>query len=210
MEEVLLRFSHIGEGIYKELNGKDFCKSMEVTRSWNYFIRDQRVLQRAYKVHKAIGIQRIHKMIQTLTKEISRYERSVQKTVPFHLAAERGYFAGCQQIMENSNDKNPKDRTGYTPLHKAAENGHLSVCQLILENVDDKNPKNWYGETPFHCAALKGHLPVCQLIVDNVDDKNPKNNFGQTPLQLATIHDHQGIKTLIDFQWDIQLTSGFL
>ena len=68
MEEVLLRFPHIGEGIFKKLNGKDFFKSMEVSRSWNHFISNQRVLQKAYKNHKAI-----QERIQSLTEEIKKW-----------------------------------------------------------------------------------------------------------------------------------------
>ena len=225
MEEVLSRFPHIGEDIFKELGGKDFFKSMEVSRSWNFFIKNQKVLQNAYKTHKA-NKKRVQEKIQILTKEIRWYGR---KKTPFHLAAERGYLAVCQQIMETTvdknpedwvaqtplhkaaenghfsvcqeimeyaNDKNPKDCNGFTPFHKAAENGHSSVCQLILENVDDKNPKSNSGWTPLHLAAQNGHLSVCQLIVENVDDKNPKSNNGWTPLDLAETH--VGIKKLIE------------
>ena len=60
MEETLLRFPHIGDAIFKELNDNDFCKSMEVNRSWNSFINKRRVLQKAYK-------KRIQHKIQTLT-----------------------------------------------------------------------------------------------------------------------------------------------
>ena len=150
MEEILSRFQHIGEDIFKELNGKDFCKSMEVSRSWNHFIRIERLLQTAYKSHKAYK-KRIQEKIQDLTKEIENdpYSRHM-KTTPFHHAAKRGDFPVCQQIMEYVVEKSPKDTYGDTPLHLAAENGHLSVCQLIVENVDDKNPKNNYGRTPFN------------------------------------------------------------
>ena len=49
MEEILFRFPLIGDNIFKELKGRDFCKSMEVSRSWNYFINNERILQKAYK-----------------------------------------------------------------------------------------------------------------------------------------------------------------
>ena len=117
-----------------ELNSKDFCKSKEVTRTWNYFINTERAMQKAYKI-------RIQEKIQTLTEEIHPYEL-MNKTTPFHLAAKRGYLPVCQQIMDNSDYKNPKDNYGVTPLHLAAKNGHLSICQFIVEKVDDKHPKN--------------------------------------------------------------------
>ena len=49
MEEIISRFPHIGEDIFKELNSKDFCKSKKICRSWNDFITNQRVLQRDNK-----------------------------------------------------------------------------------------------------------------------------------------------------------------
>ena len=153
MEEVLSRFPHIGEDIFKELYGKDFLKSMEVSRSWNYFIRNERVLQKAYKAHKA-NKKRIQKKIQTLTKEISWYEKKYQKKTPFHLAAKYGDLSMCRDIIEYTDDNNPKDRDGLTPLHIAAQNGHLSICQLIVENVDDRNPKMNDGDTPFHLSLI--------------------------------------------------------
>ena len=165
MEEILLRFPNIGDNIFKELDCKDFCKSKEVGRSWKYFINNERALQKSYKNH-------IKNKIQSLTEELRQNNNNWGNQTPFHLAAERGYLPVCRQIMENIDEKNPKDRFGYTPLHKAAGNGHLSVCQLIVENVDDKNPKDDNGETPLHEASKNGHLSVCQQIVEYIDDKN--------------------------------------
>ena len=92
MEEVLSRFPHIGEAFFKKLNGKDFFKSMAVTRSWNYFIRNQRLLQRAYKNHKAIQDR-----IQTLTEEIENRGFRQLMITPFHLAAEK---SDCDWLLK--------------------------------------------------------------------------------------------------------------
>ena len=162
MEEILLRFSHIGQAIFKELNGKDFCKSKEVNRSWYHFINNERSLQTAYKY-------RIQEKIDILTGECTRFS----KQTPFHLAAERGYLSICQEIMENTDDRNPKDYFQFTPLHLAARNGHLAVCQLIFDNTKDSG-----GWNLLHWAAENGHLSICELVVENVDDKNPKDIGG--------------------------------
>ena len=191
MEEVLLRFSHIGHAIFKELNGKDFCISREVGRSWYHFIKSERALKKAYK-------KRIQGKVQTLNQEIhGNYYLQWKKTEPFHLSAERGYLPVCQQIIDNVDEKNPKDFYEKTPFHFAAENGHLSVCQLILENVDDKNPRDYNGKTPFHFAAENGHFEICQLIIANVDDKNPKDDWKITPLHNAAESGHFEICQLI-------------
>ena len=62
MEEILLRFSHIGRAVFIELNGKDFGKSREVNRDWYHFINNERALQKVNKI-------RIQEKIQTLTEE---------------------------------------------------------------------------------------------------------------------------------------------
>ena len=103
MEEILLRFPHIGHHIFKELNYKNFCKSMEVSKSWNYFIKSERVLQNAYKAHKAYK-KRIQEKIQSLTDEISMTPR-LRGYTPFCLAAARGYLPVCQELIDNANDK---------------------------------------------------------------------------------------------------------
>ena len=48
-------------------------------------------------------------------------------------------MAVCHLIMENIEDKIPKDKNGWTPLHYAASasNSHMAICQLIMENVED-------------------------------------------------------------------------
>ena len=102
-------------------------------------------------------------------------------------------------LVENVEDKNPKDNFGFTPLHEAAMNGRLSLCQLIVVNVDDKNPIHNYGGTPLHLA-------VCQLLVENITDKNPKDDFGRTPISIAVANNHLDIKKLIFFLLDIKKT----
>ena len=76
-------------------------------------------------------------------------------------------------ILENVEEKNPKDSNSVTPLHLAAQMGHFEMCKLIIENVLERNPKNSNGNTPLHYAAQGGHLEVCQLIMKNLK-KRPK------------------------------------
>ena len=62
------------------------------------------------------------------------------------------YFEVCKLILDNVQDKNPKDDYGVTPLHFAAQNDYSKVCLLILKNVQEKNPKCQKGKTPLHFA----------------------------------------------------------
>ena len=116
MEEILLRFPHIGHHIFKELNDEDFFKSMKVNQLWKYFISGD------FKAHKDLK-KRVQGKIQSLTEEIDGNDvlRKFRGATPFHLAAARGYLSVHQQMVEKANDKNLKDNNGVTPLHGAAQ-----------------------------------------------------------------------------------------
>jgi len=191
MEEIISRFPVIGDSIFQELNGKDFCMSKEVNRSWNYFMNNERVLKKAYK-------KRIRDKIDIMTiendKHEARFTHGWLKT-PFHLAAKRGYLPVCQFIIANADDKNPKDDRGMTPLHVAAQYGHLQICELIIANTDDKGPKSDVGYTPLHSAAGRSSssLQLYQFLYENTDDKNPKSIEGATPFHFAAIYGNLSI-----------------
>ena len=77
-----------------------------------------------------------------------------------------GHLPICQLIVENVDDKSPKNDFGMTPLHLAVMNGRLSVCQFIVENVKDKKPKNWRGKTPLDLAISNKHPCIQKLFED--------------------------------------------
>ena len=172
MEEVLWRFPHIGEQIFKNLSNKNLVKCKLVNKSWYHFINNQKFYQ-----------QRIY--YENLQKNVDGYGET-----PLHKAAEDGEFLKCKSIIENVDNKNPAENYGLTPLHMAARNSHLDICKLIIENVEDKNPANNNGWTLLHYAARDGHLNVCRLIIENVEDKNPVTKYGRTPRDLAMRFNH--------------------
>ena len=89
-------------------------------------------------------------------------------------------------MMENLEDKNPKDKNGDSALHYAVKMGHLDACKAIFELIEEKNPSNLAGNTPLHLAAKNGHLKICKYLVKNGVDKNRTNQLGQNPHSLAT------------------------
>ena len=100
-------------------------------------------------------------------------------------AAMSGDVATYMKLVENKEDKNPKDEEGFTPLYHAAEKGHFTLCQFIVARVSDKNPGKSNGNTPLHIAAQNGHYEICKLIVERVSNKNPTNDGNFTPLYVA-------------------------
>ena len=134
MEDMLWKFPHVGQQIFKKLSNKNLTKSKEVARTWEHFI----INERFYK-------QKVH---------YETKQKDWLGMTPLHKAAMEGNHKECKLIMDNVEDKNPKDDFGWTPLHLAAGMGHLSVCKLIVNNIEDKNPKHYYGQTPLKMAIF--------------------------------------------------------
>ena len=51
---------------------------------------------------------------------------------PLHKAARNGHLKIYEILMDNLEDKNPRDNYGNTPLHIAAITGHFKICELRL------------------------------------------------------------------------------
>ena len=116
MEEVLLRFPHLGVRIFKISSNKDLVNCKMVSRSWYHFIVNQKFYN-----------QKVY--YENLQKDVDQYGYT-----PLHKAAGNGNLQKCKLIIDHVENKNPTNTMdGWTPLHFAALNGHLDVCKLITE-----------------------------------------------------------------------------
>lgn len=92
MEELLLRFPHLGEGFFKICNMKDLIKCKMVSRSWYHFITSEQF----YK-------QRVH--YENLQKDVDS-----SGYTPLHHAAKDGKLEKCKLIITHVGNKNPANR----------------------------------------------------------------------------------------------------
>ena len=61
-----------------------------------------------------------------------------------HYAAEKGHFNVCKFLLDNLEEKNPKDIYGQTPDDYAFRARHLTltnICDLIPETSENQNLK---------------------------------------------------------------------
>ena len=195
MEEVLLRFGHLGKQVFNNLDIQSLNNCSEVSRSWEEFIHCEKISSfQKIKHYSNLPDASIRKFLRKFDSDQSEIMANHVKMVykkrstfpksdrpyPFHFAAECGFLEICEMIMENMDEKNPKGDWGVTPLHQAAENGklegaQLEVCKLIVENLlCDKEMCNRY-----RC------------------DKNPKNDHYFTPLHMAGMNGHLQVCKLI-------------
>ena len=104
--------------------------------------------------------------------------------VGFFTKKRGGYLSVCKALVENLEDKNPRDWDGYTALHMAVGHGSYDILKLLIDNVTIKNPADKTGWTPLHWAARE-ELPKFKLIFENAEDKNPAALDRKTPLHMA-------------------------
>ena len=104
MDEVFMRFLHLGEQIYEKLDDGSLLNSRVVARSWNDFVD-----------YKDYPWTRIQNMVADLRKEC------IDDRNPFHLTCGKGQVNRAKVIMINSAmlgiELNAKNRFGFTAFH---------------------------------------------------------------------------------------------
>ena len=94
MEEIILRFPHIGEQIFKLLDDKSLAESREVSRSWQKFINEE-------KFYKQI----IAKMIEEKKQELDKLGLRFPPIYYLAISGQTGLFF---EALEVEKEKNPQ------------------------------------------------------------------------------------------------------
>ena len=213
MEEVLLRFPHLGEKIFEELDNLVLTNCRTICKSWKDFIEENKIVQfRIVKKYTDCSELALKKFcsktnVETIANQSvidyrhrPRWDFQLSGFTPLHAAATNGHLINCQLMIENLSDKNPKTNNERTPLNLAAIRGHYEVFKLFFEIVPEKNPKMSIEEqckTPFHDAARNGRLDICQYILENLGNISPTDFQGDTPLHDAASNGHFEVFKLI-------------
>jgi ankyrin repeat protein len=144
------------------------------------------------------GCQLIKKLVE---RGVSPNHKNKKGLAPLHEAADRGYVAMVQELL-NYCDINQLDDSQDTILHIAAFHGHTALAQMLITrlvtNNDNVDKKNHRGNTPLYLAASGGHKDIVELLITqgkaNVDKAN---NGGNTPLIIAALKGHDEIVSLL-------------
>ena len=180
MEEVLLRFSHLGEGIFDLLDEKTLQKCRKVGRTWKRFIEDPN--------QKLLWIQIIKKHEKTI--DLKRFISSPQKWSKLRIQNLREFAKklekdkeemGCaflKKYAELGIKLNGKDAHGSPALHIACINGNTKIAQILLQksvqldiNPNEKH-KYLFGRTAFHWACIGGKTSIVEMMLDNAESFN--------------------------------------
>ena len=184
MRDLILRFPHLAEQIFKQLDNEDLAKSREVEWLWKKFIDE-----RNYPWLRIVNIP-------TILQDGSTY---------MHIAAECGQTDMFEKLLDEEENKNPKTHRGVTPFLVACKKGHLNIALILLKISDefkiDLNSNDKYGQTAFHLACWKGHSEVAEMLMKNSKetkiDPNIKDSYGRTAFYLACWMGHSEIAEMI-------------
>ena len=201
MEEVFLRFPHLAEQIFEQIDNEHLYKCTKVDKHWNGFISGQklpwiRMISKYIDFSEAWLIFCRKSKINTLSviaKTMTDYDRGhfPKHGNPLEFAAMTGNIEIVAELLKTQSGDQPKDEHGKTPLHHAAFCGYSEICKMIVEKFKDANPKDKRDVTPLHEAAFTGSLDVCKFIVEYVKENNPNgftlefDVYNQTPFHVA-------------------------
>ena len=213
MEEALLRFSHIGDQILKQLNNEDYTNCRGISETFKSFIDNQKLLSvriiKRYIMY--LDTDEWQTFIKTSRKEeVSEVAQAVKclsddeapiDVTPLQCAA---MFGNCKilkkwlETIKYSPSEMDHQYEDEHPLEFAAKYGQLEAYKLIAGKFENKNPQDNEGITPLHHATAMGHYHICQWILNNVKNKHPKDDFfGETPLECAAENGYVSICQLI-------------
>ena len=209
MEEVFLRFPHLSEDIFNNLDSETLANCEEASKVWFAHLDDQNFLRlrRVEMIQETIG--KFHQLDNEfhLAFDSIRVKNILD-------AARMGDFKTTQKNMregiENVYRKTDSYKTKFFSnfLCWAAFRGYLDIVKYTVQNTDDSG----YPEitlrnigfirylkykinefmteksypSPLHCAAAGGHFDIVKYLADKLSDKNPIVDYNwRTPLHSA-------------------------
>jgi len=112
MRDLILRFPHVAEQIFQQLDNEGLAKSREVEKLWKKFIDE-----RNYPWLRIVNIP-------TILQDRDTY---------MHLAAQYGQTDMFEIILDEEENKNAKNHDGETPFLVACSKGHLNIALMLLK-----------------------------------------------------------------------------
>jgi len=140
--------------------------------------------------------------------------------LPLHYAAQHGYVAVCQVIIDymtkwdqfditdGVNFMHWQDLDGNSPLHLSVMGGHPHTTRMLLECSKSSMPFNEAGTSPrpiFHShrllamATKMNFIKIVRLLAESGADVNCQDDQGETALHIAARFGHvECLKALLE------------
>ena len=168
MEEVLLRFTHIGEEIFESLDEKSIAACRRVCRTWKNFIEDPN--------HKLLWIQiirahekniRIKKYVSSPRKWSKLGIKNLRKFA-WLISIQNSDVKKEEMFLEKYSEANfkleAKDKYGVKLFQWALTNRYFKLAKIHVLNFDP-NAKSRFGYTALHLACFWGYPEFIEAIL---------------------------------------------
>ena len=160
MEEVLLRFPHLGQNIFKSLADQDLAQSREISQMWKHFLDVEKFFAirkiRAFFMKLPISLEKALKQstfeqVKEMVSTIQEFQEMWHSEMsPLHDAVAMQDYKIFWEIFDESKIDRSED---LTPIEMVVGKGYLAICKLI------RNNENNYYKNLFR--FVKGKTPVC-------------------------------------------------
>lgn len=117
--------------------------------------------------------------------ELSTRRAATKHQTALHWAAEWGYRAIAQKLIEDGANLNARDGSRRTPLHVAAESGAATVVELLITTGANVHARDEDKSTPLHLAARRWSEQVVTALVGAGASVEATDDCGWTPLHCA-------------------------
>ena len=213
MEEVLLRFPHIGEKFFESLDEKSLESCRKVCKQLKNFIEDPnqkfRWILIIKKIEERTNLKYWINSKYTWSKLRIQNLREFAKSLLLEEDISKIKKMFLEKYIELKIELNNKSNFGWTVFHLACQQGDSKVAEILMKKCIelkiDLNAQDKYGQTGFHIACIYGryreHIIILEQILDNAEslkiNLTSKNCYGRTGFQSANTMGHFQVVALI-------------
>ena len=230
MKDLILRFPHLAEQIFQQLDNKSLAKCREIERLWQKFIDERnypwlRIVNiptilhyRNTYMHLAAQWGQTDMFEMILDKEENKNAKNCYGETAFIAACHKGHMNIALILLKKCDelkiDLNVKDDSGWTAFHEACCRGHSEIAEVIIKKSSELkihlNSKDYEGYTAFHEACFRGHSEIAEMIMRSSSklkiDLNTTDNCGLTAFHLACRNGHiRIIGVMIEWSESLEL-----
>ena len=157
MEEVFLRFPHIGEQVLKQLDNEYLTKCRKISPSWNEFINNQKLpwirMMKKYQCELEFN----KKILEEWQKFVKSYNVATLQNIAIKVEC---FF------KDNPDEEYPI----LDPLSAATLSGNIEIVGNLLENGADLAALNF---DPLYYAAKQENKAAYELLKEKCEGWSP-------------------------------------
>lgn len=129
--------------------------------------------------------------------DINSFRQSIQKSGSLYkgwpvlsIASLLGEQDIVNKLVQQGEDVNARDKSGYTALHRASSKGQLETMQILHASGADVNAVSEKNETPLFMAAQTGRLKAVQWLLQQDADSAVVTSSKGSALSVAISNGH--------------------